>query len=314
MVWFTLTQSIEYWFLALGELSPFHFFVAFISVFYSAQATALFFQFLHQPHQGQERGQLPVLASPSAVHGAGDGGEQGQRAERQRAVVDGRRALLLSLRPEVSVPRSVNLETKKGQFSAAFYDPSSGSIRIDDRTQSSLNPRLYRRAVSLVRQEPTLFAGSIRENIALDVDSESSDTPVSDADIEAALRAANAWEFVVSLPDGVHTVAGANGGSQLSGGQRQRVVIVRDSRVLLLDEAMSALDTASERVVQAALAEAARRGDRITVAVVHRLSTMKDADVICMFYAGPFVEQGTHAGLFAQGGMYRDMCEAQNLD
>ncbi|KAM3437986.1 hypothetical protein NHJ13734_004390 [Beauveria thailandica] len=280
MVWFTLMQSIEYWFLALGELSPFNFFVAFISVFYSAQATALFFQFSTSLTKGRNAANYLFW-----LH---------DLQSTVRAVVDGRRTLLLSLRPEMSVPRSVNLETKKGQFSAAFYDPSSGSIRIDDRTQSSLNPRLYRRAVSLVRQEPTLFAGSIRENIALDVDSEPSDTPVSDADIEAALRAANAWEFVVSLPDGVHT---------LSGGQRQRVVIVRDSRVLLLDEAMSALDTASERVVQAALAEAARRGDRTTVAVVHRLSTMKDADVI--WY---------HAELFAQGGMYHNMCEAQNLD
>lgn len=209
-----------------------------------------------------------------------------------------------------------------------FYDPSTGSITIDHKALSSLNPRLYRRAVSLVQQEPTLFQGSIRENISLGIDapddqaasgtSSSTAADVSDADIEAALRAANAWDFVASLPDGVHTAAGANG-TQLSGGQRQRIAIaralIRDPRILLLDEATSALDTESERIVQRALAEAARRGgDRITVAVAHRLSTIKDADIICVFYGGRIVEQGSHAELIAQGGMYRKMCEAQNLD
>lgn len=198
-----------------------------------------------------------------------------------------------------------------------FYDPTTGSIKIDNRKLTTLNPRLYRRAIALVQQEPTLFQGTIRENIALGIDSSSTTTTVSDADIEAALRAANAWDFVSSLPDGVHTPAGASG-TQLSGGQRQRIAIaralIRDPRVLLLDEATSALDTASERVVQAALAEAAQAGDRITVAVAHRLSTVKDAHVICVFYNGRIVEQGTHAELVAQGGMYRKMCEAQNLD
>lgn len=203
-----------------------------------------------------------------------------------------------------------------------FYDPSTGSINIDGKKLSSLNPRLYRRAVSLVQQEPTLFQGSIRENIALGIDEPSSNsseksTPVSDAAIEAALRAANAWDFVSSLPDGMHTAAGSSG-TQLSGGQRQRIAIarslIRDPKILLLDEATSALDTESEKIVQGALAEAAKRGDRITVAVAHRLSTIKDADVICVFYGGRIVEKGTHAELLAQGGMYRKMCEAQNLD
>lgn len=200
-----------------------------------------------------------------------------------------------------------------------FYDPSTGTLKIDNKAVPDLNPRLYRRIVSLVQQEPTLFQGSIRENIALGVDEVSSNetTPVSDADIEAALRAANAWDFVSSLPDGVHTAAGANG-TQLSGGQRQRIAIarslIRNPSVLLLDEATSALDTESEKVVQSALAEAAKKGDRITVAVAHRLSTIKDADVICVFYGGRIVEKGTHSELIAQGGMYRKMCEAQNLD
>lgn len=203
-----------------------------------------------------------------------------------------------------------------------FYDPSTGSIRIAGDDLTSLNPRLYRRIVSLVQQEPTLFQGTIRENIALGVDKEEStssttSSTASDSEIEAALRAANAWDFVSSLPDGLGTAAGPNG-TQLSGGQRQRIAIarslIRNPKILLLDEATSALDTESEKIVQNALAEAAKEGDRITIAVAHRLSTIKDADQICVFYGGRIVEMGTHAQLVAQGGMYRKMCEAQNLD
>ncbi len=210
-----------------------------------------------------------------------------------------------------------------------FYDPSTGNIRVDGNILSELNPRLYRSIVSLVQQEPTLFQGSIRENIALGVnDRITADTnsttatcaaspTVSDSQIEAALRAANAWDFVSSLPEGLSTAAGSNG-TQLSGGQRQRIAIarslIRDPKVLLLDEATSALDTESEKIVQNALAEAAKVGDRITVAVAHRLSTIRDADMICVFHNGKIAEKGTHEDLIALGGMYRKMCEAQNVD
>lgn len=203
-----------------------------------------------------------------------------------------------------------------------FYDPSTGTIRIDGDALTDLNPAHYRRIVSLVQQEPTLFQGTIRENIALGlnggtVDDDADKAQVSDADVEAALRASNAWDFVSSLPDGMRTAAGSNG-TQLSGGQRQRIAIarslIRNPRVLLLDEATSALDTESEKIVQGVLAEEAKKGDRITISVAHRLSTVKDADVICVFYGGRIVERGTHAELLALGGMYRDMCEAQSLD
>lgn len=210
-----------------------------------------------------------------------------------------------------------------------FYDPSTGSIRVDGDVLTGLNPRLYRRIVALVQQEPTLFQGSIRENIALgmpdasaraDTAGPTASTPafvVPDLEIEAALRAANAWDFVSSLPDGIATAAGPNG-TQLSGGQRQRIAIaralIRKPKILLLDEATSALDTESEKIVQSALAEAAKAGDRITVAVAHRLSTVKDANLICVFYNGRIVEKGTHEELVALGGLYRKMCEAQNIE
>lgn len=207
-----------------------------------------------------------------------------------------------------------------------FYDASTGSITFDGSALPDLNPRLYRRIAALVPQEPALFDGSIRENIAFGIDhpehdevapSAESSARVPDATIEGALRSANAWNFVSSLPEGLNTDVGSNG-SQLSGGQRQRIAIaralVRNPKILLLDEATSALDTESEKIVQNALDEAAKVGDRITFAVAHRLSTIKDADVICVFQSGKIAEVGTHAELVAQGGIYQSMCEAQALN
>jgi ATP-binding cassette subfamily B (MDR/TAP) protein 1 len=244
------------------------------------------------------------------------------------------------LRPDAPVLKGIDLEAAKGQFIALvgasgcgkstivsmlerFYDPTNGQVLIGDENLMSLNPRKYRSQVGLVQQEPTLFQGTIRENIALGVDNPrmtnivSDQEEVSDADIETALRAANAWDFVSSLPEGINTAAGPNG-TQLSGGQRQRIAIaralIRNPRILLLDEATSALDTESEKIVQNALSEAAKEGDRITIAVAHRLSTIKDADMICVFYGGRIVEQGKHAELLGGSGtLYKKMCEAQSL-
>jgi ATP-binding cassette subfamily B (MDR/TAP) protein 1 len=200
-----------------------------------------------------------------------------------------------------------------------FYDPTSGTINIDSSAPlTEISPRRYRNRIALVQQEPTLFPDSIRENITAGLDvGPAEQALVRDDAIEAACRAANAWDFVSSLPEGLNTLCG-QGGSQLSGGQRQRIAIaralIRNPSIILLDEATSALDTESERVVQKALMNAAISGDRITIAVAHRLSTVRDADKICVFNQGRIVEAGTHDELIRQNGMYKQMCEAQSLD
>jgi ATP-binding cassette subfamily B (MDR/TAP) protein 1 len=191
-----------------------------------------------------------------------------------------------------------------------FYDPTSGTIKFDNQDITNIHPHKYRGQLALIQQEPVLYQGSIRDNVAMGLDS-----GASEARIEAACRQANIYEFAMSLPEGMNTQCGSRG-TQLSGGQRQRIAIaraqIRQPRLLLLDEATSALDTESERAVQRAL-ETASEG-RTMVAVAHRLSTIKDADVILVFEKGRIVEKGTHGELVGRRGIYYQMCLGQSLD
>lgn len=170
--------------------------------------------------------------------------------------------------------------------------------------------RLFRGRMSLVQQEPTLFQGSVRENISIGLEDEPSDEEILDA-----CQQANAYEFISSLPEGLDTLCGSHG-LQFSGGQRQRIAIaralIRKPQILLLDEATSALDTESERLVQKTLDDAA--SNRTTIAVAHRLSTIRNFDHIFVFVDGKILEQGTHEELQRLRGQYYEMCLAQSLD
>jgi len=191
-----------------------------------------------------------------------------------------------------------------------FYDPIRGTVKIDGRDLRSYHLRALRKHIALVSQEPTLFAGTIRENIVYGISREMSET-----EIVEATRAANAHDFIVTLKDGYNTWCGDKG-VQLSGGQKQRVAIaraiLRNPTLLLLDEATSALDSQSEKVVQNAL-ERLMVG-RTTLVVAHRLSTIQRCDVIAVLDKGKVMEKGSHSSLLAKGptGAYYSLVNLQS--
>lgn len=191
-----------------------------------------------------------------------------------------------------------------------FYDIDSGAILIYGDPLTSLDVHAYRSMIGLVSQDTALYQGSIRENVLLGYSG-----TVDDEVLIKACKDANIHDFITSLPEGYDTDAGSRG-LALSGGQRQRIAIaralIRDPEILLFDEATSALDTQSEAVVQKAL-EIAAKG-RTTVAVAHRLSTIRDSDVIIVLDGGKVVEQGTHEVLINRRGRYWEIVLAQSLD
>lgn len=188
-----------------------------------------------------------------------------------------------------------------------FYDPVDGRILFDGRDSMSFPVTALRAQMAVVMQDVFLFGGTIRENIAYG-------KPGSGEEeiMEAAIQA-NAWDFIQSFPDKLETVVGERG-VQLSGGQRQRIAIARavlkNPRILILDEATSSLDSESERLVQEAL-EKLMRG-RTSLVIAHRLSTVRKADRIIVLSDGKIVEQGSHSELLATGtGLYRTLTELQ---
>uniref|UniRef100_A0A8C3NLY3 Phosphatidylcholine translocator ABCB4 n=1 Tax=Geospiza parvula TaxID=87175 RepID=A0A8C3NLY3_GEOPR len=228
-------------------------------------------------------------------------------------------------RPDVEILKGLNLKINSGQTVALvggsgcgksttvqliqrFYDPKEGTITLDGQDIKTLNVRYLREVIGVVNQEPVLFATTIAENIRYGRED------VTMEEIEKATREANAYDFIMKLPNKFETVVGERG-AQLSGGQKQRIAIaralVRNPKILLLDEATSALDTESESVVQAAL-DKAREG-RTTVVVAHRLSTVRNADVIAVFEGGVITELGNHAELLEKKGIYYKLVNMQVL-
>lgn len=187
-----------------------------------------------------------------------------------------------------------------------FHDPQGGEIRLDGIALPQLQRRSLRDLMAVVSQDTVLLHDSVRNNIAY------GRPDATDAEVHAAARAANAHDFIIHLPDRYETKLGERG-TRLSGGQRQRIAIaralLRDAPILILDEATSALDTESERLVQEAIERLMQ--DRTVLVIAHRLATVRDADRIVVLEDGRVVEQGTHAQLFAAGGLYRRLHDLQ---
>jgi ATP-binding cassette subfamily B protein len=192
------------------------------------------------------------------------------------------------------------------QLAERFYDPQSGTIKLDGVPMVSADPAEIRRRIAFVPQEGVLFAADARDNLRY------GNWEADDEQIWEAARAANAETFLRELPQGLDTFLGEDG-ARLSGGQRQRIAIaralLRDSPILLLDEATSALDAESERLVQQALDRL--MASRTTLVIAHRLATVRQADRIIVMDGGRIVEQGTHSSLSSAGGLYARLASLQ---
>ncbi|TNN61547.1 Bile salt export pump [Liparis tanakae] len=227
-------------------------------------------------------------------------------------------------RPEVKILDQLSVPVKSGETTAfvgpsgagkstaiqliqRFYDPKEGMVTLDGHDIRGLNIQWLRSLIGIVEQEPVLFATTISENIRY------GRPGVSKEDIVAATKQANAYNFIMDLPQKFETLVG-EGGGQMSGGQKQRIAIaralVRNPRLLLLDMATSALDNESEAVVQEALDKV--RVGRTTISIAHRLSTIKNADVIVGFERGRAVEWGKHGELLERKGVYFTLVTLQS--
>jgi ATP-binding cassette subfamily B (MDR/TAP) protein 1 len=339
---YAFSQAMGFWVTSLAvwygatlvsrlELTTESFFVALVSTVFSSMQAGNFFAFVPDisSAKGAAGGIIKLLDSTPAIDAESTDGKSVPSETVKGHIQLENVRFSYPTRPRTQVLRGLSLTVEPGthvalvgssgcgkstviQLLERFYDPLSGRITLDGELIDEFNVQAYRQQISLVSQEPTLYAGTIRFNILLGAAIPGSE--VAQEEIEAACRNANILDFIQSLPDGFDTEVGGKG-SQLSGGQKQRIAIaralLRNPKVLLLDEATSALDSNSEKVVQEALDKAAK--GRTTIAIAHRLSTIQNADRIHFLKEGRVSESGTHDELLALRGDYYEFVQLQAL-
>ncbi|KAE9374900.1 P-loop containing nucleoside triphosphate hydrolase protein [Stipitochalara longipes BDJ] len=286
----TLCMGLGFWYggtlLAEGEYTNRDFFICFLAIMFGAQAAGAMFSFA--PDMGETleaQGGIDFrdvhFAYPSKLE----------------------QPILHGLSFTVSPGQCIALVGTSGcgkttviSLLERFYDPTRG---------------VYRKYLALVSQEPTLYQGTIQENLLLGTARED----VKEKEIVLACKEANIYDFVMTLPDGFSTVVGSRG-TMLSGGQKQRIAIaralLRNPKILLLDEATSALDSESEHQVQTVLDSVSK--SRTTIVIAHRLSTIQNADMILVLDAGRIIESRTHSSLLRKRGSYFDFVGLQKLE
>jgi ATP-binding cassette subfamily B (MDR/TAP) protein 1 len=316
-------MALAFWYggtlLASREYNIVDFFVIYMAVIQGASAAGMWFSFA--PNMAQATGAANRILSMRPPKNAPAPNYTPLPIAEKGVGIDFNNVYFTYKSREVPVLSNLNLQVLPGQFAALvgasgcgksttisllerFYDASSGHILYNGQDITTLDPSEYRKQISLVSQEPTLYEGTIKENIALSVDT------ASDTQIEAACADAQIHSFITSLPEGYNTRLGPKGMS-LSGGQKQRLslarALLRNPKLLLLDEATSSLDSESEKLVQDAIERAAGEGGRTVIAVAHRLATIQKADVIFVMGSGKVLERGDHQGLLRQRGVYWQM-------
>ncbi|KAK9316063.1 P-loop containing nucleoside triphosphate hydrolase protein [Lipomyces starkeyi] len=324
--------ALAFWYggnlLRIRQYGLLEFYIAYMAVIFGAQGAGIVFSFASD--MGKARlAAINVKKLFDRVPEIDAWSTEGTKPENVEGHIEFKDVVFrYPTRPQVPVLNGLNLRIKKGEYVAlvgasgcgksttiglieSFYRPNRGQVVLDGVDIRDLNLSEYRSHIALVSQEPTLYAGTIRDNVKLG----SPDENVSDEVMMAVCKQANIHDFIMSLPDGYDTLVGSKG-TLLSGGQKQRVAIaralIREPKILLLDEATSALDSESEKVVQAALDVAAK--GRTTIAVAHRLSTIQNADVIFVFDQGVVVEQGSHQELLGKRGKYYELVQMQALE
>ncbi|KAH8845018.1 hypothetical protein MCOR03_003046 [Pyricularia oryzae] len=320
--------------LASREYSPFQYVIVYIAVVQGAMSAGQWLSFgpniahataaadrvldMREADDELDRG-LPLI----------DPNEDAMLEEKEGAEVELRDVWFSYPTRPGTILKGLDIKVERGQFAAIvgpsgsgkttvisllerFYGADSGQVLYNGHDVLDLEPSAYRSNVSLVAQEPHLLSGSMRDNVLLGIEDEST---VVHADIYAACQEAGLHDFISSLPEGYSTEVGARGVA-LSGGQKQRLSIaralIRRPALLLLDEATSALDSETERAVQETFE--ATKGSRTMIVVAHRLATVKNADVIFVMADGKVIEQGDHVSLLERRGVYYEMCQSQALD